>query len=199
MAIVGSAREWLEAEQACAALMVQVAAGSESAITKIYDATSRMVYGLALRITNDPFAAEDITLEVFLQVWRKAHTYDPARGTVSSWLITLTRSRAIDFLRSRKKNGANAESSSDSAPDLQDWRPGPEQISLQGERATLLHAALQELAPERREAVELAYFSGLTHSEIADRTSLPLGTVKTRIRQGMMHLRELLSVHAEAL
>jgi len=198
MTIAGSAREWLEAEQACAALMVQVAEGSESAITKIYDTTSRMVYGLALRITNDPFAAEDITLEVFLQVWRKAHTYDPARGTVSSWLITLTRSRAIDFLRSRKKHGADCEFSSDSAPDLQDWRPGPEQTSLQGERASLVHAALQELAPERREAVELAYFSGLTHSEIADRTSLPLGTVKTRIRQGMMHLRELLSTQAEA-
>ena len=198
MAIVGSAREWLEVEKASAALMVQVAEGSESAITQVYDTTSRMVYGLALRITNDPFAAEDITLEVFLQVWRKAHAYDPARGTVSSWLITLTRSRAIDFLRARKKGGVDSEFFSDSVPDLPDSRPNPERASLQGERGKLIHAALQKLAPERREAIELAYFSGLTHSEIADRTSLPLGTVKTRIRQGMMHLRELLSTQAEA-
>jgi RNA polymerase sigma-70 factor, ECF subfamily len=193
MAIVGSAREWLEIERACAALLVQVAEGSEPALTKVYDSTSRMVYGLALRITGDPSAAEDIALDVFLHVWRKAHTYDSRRGTVSSWLITLTRSRAIDWHRSRRRSVSGTECSSESVSDLQDSGPSPEHARLQGERASLIHAALQKLAPERREAVELAYFSGLSHSEIATRTSLPLGTVKTRIRLGMMHLRELLS------
>jgi RNA polymerase sigma-70 factor (ECF subfamily) len=199
MANIGPARDWLETEKACAALMVEVVLGSESALTRIYDSTSRMVYGLALRITGDPSIAEDITLDVFVHVWRKAHTYDAARGTVFSWLITLTRSRAIDWLRSKKRSGSDMECSAESVPNLQDSRPSPEHASLQGERASLIHAALQKLAPERREAVELAYFSGLTHTEIAIRKSLPLGTVKTRIRQGMMHLRELLTPQAEFL
>jgi len=192
---VGLERGWSEIEKLCAVLLVDVAEGSQSAMAEVYDRTSRLVYGFALKITGDHCASEDITIEVYLQVWRKAHTYDPARGTVAGWLFTLTRSRAIDWLRSRKRS---RESSSECGLDLPDSRPGPDDGILQGERASLIHAALNELAPERRELIELAYSFGLSHSEIANLTRLPLGTVKTRIRQGLLHLRELLIAQAAA-
>jgi len=92
-----------EEERSWSALVVQVAEGNEPALTRLYDVTNRIVYGLALRILGDSSTAEDVTLEVYLQVWRIARTYDPGRGTVSSWLVTLTRSRAIDLLRSRQR------------------------------------------------------------------------------------------------
>jgi RNA polymerase sigma-70 factor, ECF subfamily len=185
-----------ESERAYAALVQQVALGNEGALAELYDRTNSIVYGLAVRIVGDPSHAEDIALEVYLQVWRTAGTYDSARGNVSSWLITLVRSRAIDWLRSRKAREASVEQGLE---ELRDSRPSPEDSIIEAGRARRVQTALADLPPNQRQAIELAYFSGLSHSEIASRSGLPLGTVKTRIRLGMLRLREFLRPNAAGL
>jgi RNA polymerase sigma-70 factor (ECF subfamily) len=191
--------DWSDSEDTSVALIVQVSRGDESALAQLYDRTNSLVYGLALRIVRDPSAAEDIMLEVYLQVWRTAQSFDAARGTVSSWLVTLVRSRAIDWLRSRQARRANLSQPLDDAPILRDHRPNPEQVNQEADRARFVRKAMAGLAPGQRRAIELAYFSGLSQSEIASQTGLPLGTVKTRIRLGMIQLREVLGPYAEGL
>jgi RNA polymerase sigma-70 factor, ECF subfamily len=177
----------------------QIAQGSQDALTELYDSTNRIVYGLALRILGDSPSAEEILFEVYLQVWRTAKNFDPNRGKVTSWLVSMTRSRAIDALRARQARGANVIQSLDEISDLQDRRSGPEGHSVQRSREQVIRKSLAELPADQRNAIELAYFSGLTHGEIAARTGLPLGTVKTRIRSGMVRLRELLAPYQERL
>jgi RNA polymerase sigma-70 factor, ECF subfamily len=186
-------------ERESRALVARLAGGDEHALARLYDNTSRIVYGLALRILGDPSSAEDVTMDVYLQVWRTAGSYDPERGTVLSWLVTLVRSRAIDCLRSRKARRADLEENVDNVANLSDSRPGPEMASVEIGRSRIVRNAMAQLSPDQREAIELAYFSGLSHTEVAARTDLPLGTVKTRIRLGMLHLRELLEPFAEGL
>jgi RNA polymerase sigma-70 factor, ECF subfamily len=178
--------DWSDNERTSIALIAEVSRGDERALAQFYDRTSGLVYGLALRIVREPSAAEDIMLEVYLQVWRTAQSFDAGRGTVSSWLVTLVRSRAIDWLRSRQARGANLEQPLDNVLTLSDHRPSPERASEQAGRVRIIREALSGLVPEQRKAIELAYFSGLSQSEIAAQTGLPLGTVKTRIRRGMM-------------
>jgi RNA polymerase sigma-70 factor (ECF subfamily) len=175
-----------------AGIVSQVAENDESALARLYDGTSPMVYGLAMRLVRDPSAAEDITLEVYLQVWQKAASYDPARGEVLAWLATLARSRALDYLRSRKARRAEFEDNIHEIAELRDFRPTPELESLTAGNSRLVSSAIGGLSSEQREVIELAYFSELSHSEIAKQTGLPLGTVKTRIRLGMMDLRKSL-------
>lgn len=186
-------------ERESEALVARMAGGDEHALAGLYDRTNRIVFGLALRILGEPSSAEDITMEVYLQVWRTAASYVPQRGTVLSWLATLTRSRAIDCLRSRKARRAELEEHIDEVPELRDLRPGPEQASVEEALARTVQKAMAQLSLDQREAVELAYFSGLTHAEVAVQTGLPLGTVKTRIRLGMLNLRKLLGPHLEGL
>jgi RNA polymerase sigma-70 factor (ECF subfamily) len=190
---------WQENHRASAVLVSQIAHGDDRAMAQLYDNTSRLVYGLCLRIVKDPSAAEDITLETFLQLWRTAESYDPVRGTVLAWLLTVVRSRSIDWLRARKARRADLEETLDGVFDLHDGRPSPESASIDADRARIIRGAMAELPPEQRRAIELTYFSGLSHSEIASHTGLPVGTVKTRIRLGMMRLRELLAPYAEGL
>jgi RNA polymerase sigma-70 factor (ECF subfamily) len=180
-------------------LVKRSAHGDERALAQLYDSTNRLVYGMAMRILGDVSSAEDVTMEVYLQVWRTAESYDPRRGTVSSWLITLVRSRAIDCLRSRRAHRAELETNVDDVITLRDSRPGPELMSAQAGRSRAVRKALGDLAQDQREAIELAYFSGFSHTEIAARSGLPLGTVKTRIRLGMSHLRKVLEFYAEVL
>jgi RNA polymerase sigma-70 factor, ECF subfamily len=180
-------------------LVARLAGGDENAMAELYDRTNRIVYGLALRILGDPSTAEDITMEVYLQVWRKAAHYNPQRGSVLSWLVTLVRSRSIDSLRRRKARRAEFEDSVDDVPGLRDSRPGPELASVEAGRSRIVQRAMADLDPDQRKAIELAYFSGLSHSEVALQTGLPLGTVKTRIRLGMLHLRRLLEPYAGGL
>lgn len=193
------APNWPEHERLAASLIAKVAAGDERALGQIYDTTSRIVYGLCLRIVKDPSAAEDITLEAYLQLWRTAPNYDPLRGTVTAWLLTVARSRAIDWLRARKSRRADLEQNLDDVFDLQDKRPTPEHTSIDSSRNRIIRDVMAELPAEQRRAIELTYFPGLSHSEIALQTGLPIGTVKTRIRLGMMRLRELLGPYAEGL
>jgi RNA polymerase sigma-70 factor, ECF subfamily len=182
-----------------AAVMSQVAKKNEAALAQLYDGTSKIVYAMALRVVRDPSAAEDITIDVYLQVWRNAASYDSTRGEVAPWLATLTRSRAIDHLRARKARRAEFEDSVDEIADLRDSRPNPELECMAARQARLVQRAVGDLSAEQREPIELAYFLGLSHSEIATRTGLPLGTVKTRIRLGMIGLRGALRPYWEAL
>lgn len=177
-------------------LITRTACGEESALRDLYDRTAGLVHGLALRIIGDPAAAEEVTEDVYLQVWRQAERYDPSRGAPLSWLLTVTRSRAIDRRR------AGAGDASRRAPlaeavDLPSPGPGPEVEVAVVERQHLVRRALAALVPEQRRVIELAYFGGLSHSEIAQAFRQPLGTVKTRVRLGMERLREALALAIE--
>lgn len=179
-----AARDWV-------ALMRRVGAGDHDAVAELYDATSHLVFGLALRILGERGLAEDAVAEVYAQVWRQATGFDPSRGSAVSWLLTLTRSRAIDLVRARGRERATEPL--EAAAEVLSPTPDPETTTVTAERHRLVRAALASLSAEQRELIELAYFSGLSHSEIAARLEQPLGTVKTRIRAGMTRLRDLLS------
>ncbi len=179
-----AAHDWTE-------LVRRVGAGEHSAVAELYDATSHLVFGLALRVLGDRALAEDAVVEVYAQVWRQAASYDPGRGTAISWLLTPMRSRAIDMARVRSRERATEPL--EAASEVPSASPGPEATTVAAERSRFVRAALASLSADQRELIELAYFSGLSHSEIAARLDQPLGTVKTRIRAGMTRLRELLS------
>jgi RNA polymerase sigma-70 factor (ECF subfamily) len=172
----------------------RLGAGDPGAFAAMYDACVGPVYSLALRILGDEGEAEDLVQEVFAQAWRRSSSYDSARGTVAAWLLTMTRSRAIDRLRARRARpdlsaGADARAL-DVLPSL---GVGPADQMLADEDARRVRAALEQIPLLQRLALELAYFEGLTHTEIADRLEEPLGTIKTRIRGGLMKLRDALT------
>jgi len=177
-------------EQEWETLIRRTAQGDQQALGAFYDATSPLVYGLALRILGNTATAEEVTLDVYTQVWRQAAVYNAQRGTPSAWLFMLTRSRAIDLVRSQAQEQKRIASLE--VAETFTAISTPEESSVATERRRLVQAAFAVLTPEQREALELAYFSGLSQGDIAARLGLPLGTVKTRIRLGMMRLRELL-------
>ena len=174
-----------------AALIKRVADGDQSALTTLYDSTSRLVFGLVLRVVNDRSTAEEILLDVYTQVWRQASTYDSQRGAPLAWLMTIARTRGIDRLRSGKLEHQNRESL-DAIGEISASTASPEADSVTAERRQLVRKALESLSAEQREVIELAYYQGLSHSEIALKLGQPLGTVKTRTRLGMMKLRDML-------
>lgn len=183
-------------ETSLASLFSGMAEGDQGALAQLYDATNRQVYGLALRIVSDAADAEEVTLDVYTQAWRQAARFDPTRGEPITWLLTLAHSRAIDRLRSR--GGARKrEQTLDAVVQLPAGDADPEHSSALAERARFVRKALSALSPEQREVIELAYFEGLTHVEIADRIRQPLGTAKSRIRLGMARLREALALSCE--
>ncbi|MFN8603744.1 MAG: sigma-70 family RNA polymerase sigma factor [Candidatus Binatia bacterium] len=174
-----------------AELIARCARGDQSALARLYDTTAAQVNGLALRILGDRDTAEEITGDVFLQVWRSASSYDASRGSPLAWLLTIARSRSIDRLRATagdRRQTAPFELGLKAAA----AEPGPEEVSSLVQRGRFVRAAMQRLSREQREAIELAFFAGLSHNEIADTLGAPLGTVKTRIRLGMGRLRDVL-------
>jgi RNA polymerase sigma-70 factor (ECF subfamily) len=175
-----------------ATLIARCARGDQLALARLYDATAAQVNGLALRILGDRQLAEEITGDVFLQVWSSAATYDPRRGSALAWLFTLTRSRAIDRLRAAAGERRRTEPL-EAGAERPSCEAGPEEDSSLAERRRLVRTALDALAREQREAIELAFFRGFTHTEIAALLGAPLGTVKTRIRLGMGRLRDVLT------
>src|SRR5262245_28355988 len=170
--------------------------GDGAAVATLYDRYSRLVYSLALRIVQIDAEAEDVVQEVFAQMFRQAGRYDSRRGSVSSWLLTIARSRAIDHVRARKRLpdrrfGREPESAAENLPDP---RADQESQTLSEEQVQRVRRALGGLPAEQRKAVELAYYEGLSQSEIAERLKEPLGTVKSRIRTAMIKLRDSLAV-----
>ena len=171
-----------------------VARGSGDAVAELYDRHGSTVYGLALRILGQPDLAEEVVQDVFAQVWREAGRYDPDRSTVAGWIVVLTRTRAIDRLRARRARpdlGAAADPV-ETVP-LPSRERTPETSTLAAEDTRLVRGALARLPEQFRSLIELAYYEGLTHSEIAARTGIPLGTVKTRLRSAMGTLRSALA------
>jgi RNA polymerase sigma-70 factor, ECF subfamily len=182
----------LKREEDLLSLMNRVAEGDQSAFTALYETTNKTVFGLVYKIIQDRATAEEVLLDVYTQAWRQAKNYDRSRGTPLAWLMTIGRSRAIDRLRSGRLEQANKDPL-ENAGQITSQTLSPEEVSTLSEKQRFVRAALDSLAPEQREVIELAYFSGLSHSEIALKLGQPLGTVKTRTRLGMMKLREMLS------
>lgn len=174
------------------ALLRAVAGGDEKAFASIYDLYSPILLGLLLRILHSRAEAEDCLQEVFLQVWQRAGSFDAARGRPFTWLVTLARSRAIDRLRSSGARERTAAASVVNAPDATDSASDAVEETFRSERGEVVRRALAEIPEEQRRALLLAYFDGLTQTEIAEQLKEPLGTVKTRMRSGMMKLRDIL-------
>jgi RNA polymerase sigma-70 factor, ECF subfamily len=169
-------------------LVDRIVARDERAVGELYDRHSRLLYGLILRILRDRSEAEEVLQEVFVQVWTRAETYNVTIGPPAAWLVRIARNRAIDRLRANSVRLRAVES----AP-LPEAAETPEARASRSERQSAVARALDALPPEQRVLIEQAYFVGLTHVELAERFKLPLGTVKTRIRTGMIALREQLA------
>jgi RNA polymerase sigma-70 factor (ECF subfamily) len=179
-------------------LIALTAQGDQAALATFYDRTSPQVYGFVLKILNNREAAEEVTLDVYTQVWRQAHTYDRTRGAPGAWLMTLARTRAIDRFRAGAAEHWRLESL-EAAELFASEGATPEQDVEGQERRRYVQQALAVLTTEQRQAVALAYFYGLSQSEIAEKLQVPLGTVKTRIRLGMIKLREALAPYESGL
>jgi RNA polymerase sigma-70 factor (ECF subfamily) len=184
-------------------LVARMAARDQEALSAIYDRYRAVVFSLALRILKDRAEAEEALADVFLQAWRQAHGFDRARGSAGAWLITLCRSRAIDRLRARGRRAATLDALARAGGGREDEPSppaggGPEEAADLVMKRRRIGAAIGALSPEQRRALELAYYEGLSHSEIATALGEPLGTVKTRIRQGLITLRQKLSARFES-
>ena len=186
-------------EQLLLDVIRRVASADQGALGELYDATSPTVFGLVRRIVGDYSVAEEVTLDVYTQVWRLASAYSEEKGSPVTWLLMIARSRAIDHLRSRARHVKDQERPIEVAFDHSHPSPDPETAAISGNRRRIVREILANLEPEQVMMLQLAFFEGLSHGEIAVRTGIPLGTVKTRIRTGMMRMRELLEVRQGAL
>jgi RNA polymerase sigma-70 factor (ECF subfamily) len=173
-----------------AGLIKRMAAQDQQAMAELYDATRRLVYGLVLRIVTDPAAADEALVDVYMQAWRQADRFDEQRGAPLAWLTTIARSRALDRVRAGSYDRKHSEPLDAASHHLA--TTGADEAAFASETQRHVRRALEALTPEQREVIELAYYGGLSHSEIALDLGQPLGTVKTRTRLGMMKLRELL-------
>ena len=177
------------------ALLKAIAARNEAALAELYDRYRAILFGLLMRILNNREEAEDVLQEVFLQVWRKATDFDENRGRPFTWLVTLARSRGIDRLRTLASRERVAEAG---AKEVSEEVSDAATDAFRSEQRGLVTKALSQLPDEQKRPLMLAYFDGLTQSEIAARLGAPLGTVKTRMRTGLMNLRELLASQGES-
>jgi RNA polymerase sigma-70 factor (ECF subfamily) len=173
-------------------LIRRIGDGDRASFEQFYDRYNGVLFSTAFRVLNDPTDAEDVTQEVFIMIWNKAGLYDSSRGKPLTWAVTMTRNKAIDKLRSlqrrfRLKEEAGKESGA--AEMMHDRQPVDDVDSA--EQAVLIRNAVMKLSTEQREVIEMAYFNGLTQNEIADRLNEPLGTIKARIRRGMIKLKKL--------
>jgi RNA polymerase sigma-70 factor (ECF subfamily) len=177
-------------------LVGRAAQGDQQAIGILYDRYGGVLYAVAYRVVGQRADAEDVVIEAFAQAWRDAARFEASRGSVAGWLTMITRSRALDVVRARsRRDRITATAAADQpqrSPAMGDWRVDPSDSYDHAERRQQVQAALQTLSPPQRQAIELAFFEGLSQSEIAERLKEPLGTIKTRVRLGMQKLRDLL-------
>ena len=175
--------------------MQRIVAQDQAALLALYERFGSQVYGLALRVLRDSRLAEEAAQDAFLKVWNKSVQWDPAKGQVGSWLMTIARYAAIDRLRREQRHNAAGATFLDALPDL------TPSASIVGDRrwidGQLLHQLMDELPAEQAQVIELAFFQGMTHSELAEYLGWPLGTVKTRLRSGLQKLRVLWSAAAD--
>jgi RNA polymerase sigma-70 factor (ECF subfamily) len=174
-----------------AGVIDRIAQGDQEAVRELYRSAGRMVYGIALSITRNAATAEEVTQDVFLRAWAKAGTYNAGKAGVASWLARIARNCAIDALRRERLREAAAGEPSESSPDQRAVDPG-DSVELSRQRKRI-RAAVDALPPEQRRALELAFFNGLSHREVAEKLGHPLGTVKTRIRDALRGLRAALA------
>lgn len=179
-----------------ATLVARLLQRDVSAFEQLYERHCRLVYGLVLRILNQASTSEEVVQDIFLQLWRNAGQYDSARGPFVPWLLTVARNRALDHLRRKSERQRRLEEQSEQMPAV---FAAPEyEVALdQKRRAERVRALMAELAPQQKRAIELAYFEGMSHSEIASALKEPLGTVKSWIRNGLLRLKEGLQQQAK--
>lgn len=165
-----------------ARLILSVRSGDQQAMGELYDRYSSLIYSVALRVLGDTGAAEDVLQEVFMQLWRKPAVFDAARGSLAAWLAVIARNRAIDALRKRKPETDIEDVTLSVEPDLAG-------TAERNRAAEQIRSKLGEMPEQQRSALEMAFYEGLTHAEIAEKTGTPLGTIKTRIRTALISLR----------
>lgn len=175
-------------------LLRRLRAGELDALEQLYDRYSTLVYSVALRVVRDQGIAEDVTQEVFLRLWRRPRLYDPARGRFVSWVMSVTRNRAIDEQRRRSRRLREEGDDAEAIATLRstDRLDDPALVAALADERAAVRAAVRQLPPAQRQVIEMAYFAGLTQAEIAEATATPLGTVKTRVRLAMRKLRDTL-------
>lgn len=173
-------------------LLVAVSRHDRDAFSTLYDDLSALVFGLALRTTKSRALAEEATQEVFIQVWRQADRFDPAKGSARSWVATIAHRRAVDVVRSSQAATEREEAQPPEAPSVD----VAESVVEEDERARV-RRAMDDLTDLQREAIELAYFGGLTYREVAERLGAPLGTVKTRMRDGLARIRSIMEIASD--
>ncbi len=178
-------------------LMELIAQQRRDALEALYQRYSGAVYSLSAHMLRDPGAAEEVTQDTFFNVWRRASSYHPKRGTVRAWLFSISHNRTIDELRRRKRHQEKLQPDFDIEKRLSDDSSDPVKYATAQFEGSQVKGALSTLRPEQREVVVLAYFGGLTHSEISAHLSQPLGTVKTRMRLALKKLREVLGQEAQ--
>lgn len=176
-----------------AALLTRASRGDETAFGTLYDATAPRVYGLVLRVVRDPAQAEEVTQEIYLEIWRQSARFRPESGHPLSWMLTIAHRRAVDRVRSaeagtRRQNAYDATASVTVPGDL------TADLATANLEVHQVRRALAALTPAQREAIELAYYGGYTHAEVAAMLNLPIGTAKTRIRDGLIRLRDAMGV-----
>jgi RNA polymerase sigma-70 factor (ECF subfamily) len=179
-----------------AELVARVAQGDEQAVALLYDRYGTTLYTVAYRVVGQPADAEEVVLEAFAQAWRDAPRFEVGRGSVAAWLTMMTRSRAVDLIRSRQRRSRITDTAAredpEASPAMGSWQDRPGEAVESNERQRQVAVALAQLSPPQQEAIRLAYYDGLSQSEIAERLKEPLGTIKTRMRLGMQKLREAL-------
>ncbi len=177
-------------------LVLRMAQGDEQALSRLYDRFGQVLYAVAYRVVGQQADADEVVMEAFAQAWRDAPRFDQGRGSVAAWLTMMTRSRALDLLRSQSRRERITDTAAReepvAGPAMSAGIPSPGSAVLDEERKRAVAAALSALSPPQREAIQLAYYEGLSQSEIAERLKEPLGTIKTRMRLGMQKLREAL-------
>jgi RNA polymerase sigma-70 factor (ECF subfamily) len=173
-------------------LMLRIAGGNENAFEELYDRLSSQVFGLVLRILKDQAQSEEVAQEVFVEAWQQAARYDPARGKAITWLLTLAHRRAVD--RVRASQASKDRDLREGIKEFQSSYDDVEDTAIAHDEGRRVNEALDRLSETQRDAIQLAYFGGYTHSEVAELLKIPVGTAKTRIRDGMNKLRDLMGV-----